>query len=64
MEVKPFYLSKTLWLQVIGIVVIVLGSSSPGISEFLKANFSEVGAGWLALNAILRLVSKDKLSIS
>ena len=56
---KPWYLSKTLWVQVLAIVAIVLPSSS----EFIKEYFAEAGMGWALINMILRLVSKDKIEI-
>lgn len=61
---KPFYLSKTLWLQVIAVAVLLLSAKLPGVADFLKTNFSEVGAGWAIVNVVLRLISKDQLSIS
>lgn len=57
---KPFYLSKTLWLQVLAIVAIIVPSSA----EFIKEYFAEAGIGWALINMILRLISKDKLEIS
>lgn len=59
-ETKPFYLSKTFWMQVLAIVAIILPSSA----AFIKEYFSEVGIGWALINMILRLISKDKIEIS
>jgi inactivated superfamily I helicase len=56
---KPWYLSKTLWVQVLAIVAIVVPSSA----EFIKEYFSELGMGWALINMILRLVTKDKIEI-
>lgn len=56
---KPWYLSKTLWVQVLAIVAIIVPSSA----EFIKEYFSEVGMGWALINMVLRLVSKDKIEI-
>lgn len=61
MDVKAWYLSKTLWLQIIGAVVLIVGQFSPTLSAFLQSNFSAVGAGWAAVNFILRLFSKDQI---
>lgn len=60
MEQKPFYLSKTLWLQVIGVIMIIV----PTTRALLQEYFAEAGMGWAMINIILRLISKDKLSIS
>lgn len=56
---KPWYLSKTLWMQVLAIVAIIV----PGSANFIKEYFSEVGMGWALINMILRLISKDKIEI-
>lgn len=57
---KPFYLSKTLWLQIFGIVAIVV----PASAAFIQANLGAAGSIWIVANALLRLISKDKLEIS
>lgn len=57
---KPWYLSKTLWIQVLGIVALIV----PASAEFIKEYFSEVGMGWALVNMVLRLISKDKIEIS
>lgn len=57
---KKWYLSKTVWMQVVALVAVVV----PQSQEFLKEYFAEAGAAWAAINFILRLVTKDKLSIS
>lgn len=57
---KPWYLSKTLWMQVLAIVAIII----PASAEFIKQYFAEAGIGWALINMILRLVSKDQIEIS
>lgn len=64
MDTKPIYLSKTFWMQVIAIAVLLLGTKLPGVSDFLKTYFAEVGTGWAVVNMILRLVSKDQISLT
>lgn len=56
---KQWYLSKTLWMQVLAIVAIVL----PASKEFIAQYFSELGIGWALVNMVLRLISKDKIEI-
>lgn len=58
--VKPFWQSKTFWLQVLGCVAIAVPSSA----EFIRANLGEAGAAWALINIVLRLISKDKVSIT
>lgn len=57
---KPFYLSKTLWIQVLGVVALLV----PASSAFIQQYFTEAGIGWALINAILRLISKDQIEIS
>lgn len=61
---KPWYLSKTILVQLLGALAIIAGLFSPSIGDFIKNNFSEVGAAWAIINVILRMVTKDQLSIS
>lgn len=63
MENKPFYLSKTLWVNVLAVLGLVIGGQVPVVGEFIKQYFSELGAGWAVVNTVLRLISKDKLSL-
>lgn len=59
-ETKPWYLSKTLWVQVLGIIALIVPASAAFIQEY----FAEAGMGWALINMVLRLISKDKLEIS
>ena len=56
---KQWYLSKTLWLQVLGIIAIIV----PASKEFIAQNLGESAAAWAFINVVLRLISKDKLQI-
>jgi len=60
---KPIYLSKTFWVQIIMLLVLVIGSKVPALADFLKLHFSEIGGGWAILNVFLRLISKEKIEI-
>ena len=57
---KPWYLSKTLWMQALAILAVALPVTGPFIQEYFK----EAGIGWALINMILRLISKDKIEIS
>lgn len=60
MDTKPFYLSKTFWVQVLALVAVVV----PKTHDFIMANLGESASIWAVINVVLRLFSKDKLSIS
>lgn len=60
MESKPFYLSKTFWVQVLALVAVVV----PKTHDFIMANLGESAAIWAVVNVVLRILTKDKLSIS
>lgn len=57
---KPWYLSKTLWMQVLAIVALIV----PASAKFIQEYFAEAGIGWALINMILRLISKDQIEIS
>lgn len=63
---KPHYLSKTLWLNAIMGVCAAMTAVIPalaGVNTFLQANMATITIAWSVLNVILRLVTKDKLSL-
>jgi len=60
MENKPFYLSKTFWVQVLAVVAVIV----PKSHDFIVSNLGESAAIWAVINMVLRVVSKDKLSLS
>jgi hypothetical protein len=64
MASKPFYLSKTFWVNVAALVALVVAQFSPKVAEFIQANFSELGSAWAVINFVLRLVSNGKLEIT
>jgi hypothetical protein len=57
--VKPFYQSKTFWVNVLACVAITVPSSA----TFIKEHLGETGAAWAMINMVLRFISKDKISI-
>jgi hypothetical protein len=62
MDNKPWYLSKTIWVQVLGVVALALASSVPSAAAFISNHFSAVGGGWAIINIILRVITKKELS--
>lgn len=60
---KLFWQSKTLWIQLIGGLALILGAFLPSVGSFFQVHFSELGAGWIVVNTILRFITKDKIQI-
>jgi hypothetical protein len=60
---KPWYLSKTILVQLLGGVGLIAGAFIPSVGQFIQSYFSEIGTGWVIVNTILRFVTKDKVSI-
>jgi hypothetical protein len=60
---KYWYQSKTIMVQILAGIAIIVGVFVPGVGEFLAEHFAEAGAGWVAINTILRFVTKDKVQI-
>lgn len=58
--IKPFYQSKTFWVQVLG----VLALAWPVSSSFIQQHFTEAGMGWILINTVLRFITKDKVSLT
>ena len=61
MESKKPYQSKTL---IVNALVAVLALVAPGASEFISAHPGEVAVAFSMINMALRLISKDKISLS
>jgi len=60
-ETKKPWLSKTIWLNLVGAVLALV---YPPASSWL-ASHAEITLGFFAgLNILLRLISKDKISLS
>jgi hypothetical protein len=62
MDAKPWYLSKTILVQLLGALAIIVGLFSPTVGEFIKNNFSEVGAAWAIVNVVLRFFTQDQIA--
>ena len=57
---KPFYQSRTFWVQVLAVVALAVPQSQKLIGEY----FVEAGFGWAIVNTILRFVTKGKIEIA
>ena len=56
---KKIFQSKTFWMQVLGLVAVMVPQSASFIAEHLGAS----GAIWAVVNVVLRLVTKEKVQI-
>ncbi|MCA2656368.1 hypothetical protein [Microcystis sp. M061S2] len=58
---KPWYLSKTILVQIIASVALVVANFQPSVASFLTQHFAEAGLGWAAINIVLRVVTKKEI---
>lgn len=59
---KPWYLSKTILVNVLAGLAMILAGFQPGIAAFIQENFSAVGGGWAIVNVALRIITKQEIS--
>jgi len=64
MQSKPWYLSKTVWVNILAAIALVVAHFSPTVSNLIKQYFSEVGSAWVVVNLVLRWLTKGKIEIS
>lgn len=57
---KSLFKSKTFWIN----VVLAFLPLFPGVNEAVKANPEYLGFAFGAINALLRLISKDKVYLA
>lgn len=63
--VKP-WLSKTIWLNALGLVIAAIALFVPaasGVASFLQSNAAVVGVVWSGLGIVLRLITKNAVSL-
>lgn len=63
-ETKPWYESKSILINLLMGAAMIAAQFYPPAADFIKQYFAEAGIGWSVLNMVLRLVSKDKITIS
>lgn len=61
---KPFWQSKTILVNMLMALAVIVGQFYPPIGDFIKVNFDVAAPVWAVINMILRLISKDGISIS
>lgn len=59
---KPFYLSKTIMVNILAGVAMIVAVFQPSVGAFIQEHFSAVGGGWAILNVALRLITKKEIS--
>jgi hypothetical protein len=63
MDSKKWYSSKTILVNLLAGVALMVAQFNPEIAKLIQENFNEAGLGWALVNVILRLVTKDKVQI-
>jgi hypothetical protein len=58
-ESKKLYKSKTLWVN----LVMAVAAFIPGVGEWVAGNTEAAGAIVAGINVVLRLVTKEKVSL-
>lgn len=64
MDVKPWYLSKTILVNLLMAIAGVVAVFKPEVAVFAKDYLGEGAAIWGIINLVLRVITKDKVSIS
>ena len=59
---KSKWLSKTLWVNILAGVGMIVGQFYPPAQAFLAEHFSAVGGAWAIINIGLRLATKTELT--
>lgn len=62
--VKPWYFSKTILVNVIMGIAMILAQFKPEVAAWITSNLGEAGTAWAFINVVLRIITKDKVSIS
>ena len=62
MEAKKWYLSKSVLVNLIMGLAMMVAVFSPSVADFMKQYFAEAGLGWAFVNIILRAITKQEIS--
>lgn len=66
MEGKKPWMSKSLWVNAVCGLCLALSPFVPGLEKvhaFVQGHAVEIGVGWSVLNVVLRLVTKEKITL-
>lgn len=61
-ESKPWYLSKSIMVNLLMGLAMMVAVFQPQAAEFINSYFAEAGTGWAIVNIVLRLVTKKEIS--
>lgn len=61
MEQKPWYLSKSILVNILMGVAMILAQFSPSAAAFIQEHFGAAGAAWAIVNVILRVITKKEI---
>ncbi len=61
MPAKPWYLSKTILMNLLMGFAMMIAYFVPSVSEFIKQYFAEAGLGWAFVNVLLRAITKQEI---
>jgi hypothetical protein len=61
-QTKSWYLSRTILVNILMGVAMIVGVFQPAAGEFIKAHFAEAGSAWAIVNVILRLITKKEIA--
>lgn len=61
MEVKPWYLSKTILVNILMGVALIVAQFSPSAAAFIQEHFAVSGAAWGLVNVVLRIITKKEI---
>lgn len=61
---KKWYTSKTILVNLVMGLAMIIGQFNPSIQAVLVEYLGEAGTAWALINIVLRLITKDSVSIS
>lgn len=59
---KKWYLSKTILVNILMGVAMIVSVFKPGVGDFIREHFAETGSAWALVNVVLRLVTKEEIA--
>lgn len=60
---KPWYASKTIMVNIAAAIALVVAQFQPEFAKIITESFGEVGLGWVFVNLVLRMVTKEAIQI-
>lgn len=63
-NVKPWWQSKTILVNILMGLAMIIGQFNPSIQAMIQEYLGEAGTAWALINIVLRLITKDKIVIS